>query len=66
MNVAAGNHSRADKDLQAAREVRDRFLHKYPEFLTEDPENEGAVFDQMLPMWVTQFSGILTRGRKVR
>ena len=52
----------AEGELRAAREVRDRYLKAYPRYLKDDPNDEVAVFDQMLPMWVSQFSGKLQQG----
>lgn len=46
--------------------MRDRFLIEYPQYLTVDPADEVAVFDQMLPMWVTQFTGPLQEGGRRR
>ena len=61
-----GRVEEAEKELKTALSEKSEFLEKYPEFLVDDDQNEGAVFDQMLPMWVMQLSGPLqTGGRSV-
>ncbi|MCJ1246224.1 hypothetical protein MMC30_003430 [Trapelia coarctata] len=57
-----GNTQGAKEELKAARAVRDEFLKLYPQYLVPDPADESAVFDQMLPMWVSQFTGKLQKG----
>lgn len=52
-----GRGKEAEIQLQQARVVRDRYLAKYPHWLTEDPNDELAVFDQMVCMWSGRYTG---------
>ena len=60
--TALGKDTAAEKELKAARAVKEDYLKQYKEFLEEDPENEVAVFDQMLPMWSMATTGLLGKG----
>ncbi|PVH81623.1 hypothetical protein DL98DRAFT_489524 [Cadophora sp. DSE1049] len=57
-----GNPEAAEKELKAARAVKQQYLELYQEFLVDDADNEAAVFDQMLPMWSMATTGPLARG----
>jgi hypothetical protein len=48
--TALGKDTAAEKELKASRAVKEDYLKQNKEFLEEDPDNEAAVFDQMLPM----------------
>ncbi|KAM5472504.1 hypothetical protein MauCBS54593_003096 [Microsporum audouinii] len=64
---ALGQDDKADEERNAAMSKINGFKEKYSEFIIEDPENEAAVFDQILPIWIMQTSGKLQdggRGRK--
>lgn len=56
----------ADKERQEAMSSKNELMEEFPEFLTEDPENEAAVFDQILPIWIIQMSGKLQDGGRNR
>lgn len=56
----------AAKQLNSAKKVKGELLKKYSEFLHDDPDNEAAVYDQMLPMWILQTSGPLQQGGRKR
>jgi hypothetical protein len=60
--TALGKDNAAEKELKAARAVKKDYLKQYKEFLEEDPDNEAAVFDHMLPMWSMATSGVLAKG----
>ncbi len=62
MLTALGKHEEAAKELQNARAVKEKYLKDFPEFLFDDATNEAAVYDQMLPMWILQTSGLLQEG----
>ncbi|KAK0099728.1 hypothetical protein ONS95_013378 [Cadophora gregata] len=57
-----GNDDAAEKELKAARAVKQQYLEIYQEFLVDDPDDEAAVFDQMVPMWSMATTGPLARG----
>ncbi|KAF2446062.1 hypothetical protein P171DRAFT_519658 [Karstenula rhodostoma CBS 690.94] len=52
-----GQTAKANQYLQEARNVRDRYLRMYPQWLEVDPDNELGVFDQMVCMWSGRFTG---------
>ena len=62
MLASLGEKHEADKELETALLEKSWFLKNYPQFLFDDEQNEGAIFDQMLPMWVLQLSGPLQTG----
>ncbi|KAK0732045.1 P-loop containing nucleoside triphosphate hydrolase protein [Lasiosphaeris hirsuta] len=52
----------AARELRSAKLVKDKYLEEFSEFLNQDKDNEAAVYDQMVPIWVLQTSGPLHEG----
>ncbi len=59
---ALGKEEEAVRELADAKKVKDKYLEEFPAFLKEDEDNEAAVYDQMVPIWILQTSGPLQEG----
>ena len=53
-----GENSEAEKQRNAARKTRERFMKEYPAYLAITDDDE-AVFDQMVSIWAGRFTGKL-------
>lgn len=56
-----GEKSEAEKQRNAARKTRERFMQDYQGYLPRTGDDE-AVFDQMVSIWVGRFTGKLKQG----
>ena len=46
-----GEHAEAMTHKTRAEEIRNRMMKAYPEYLKEYPDNEVALYDQMISIW---------------
>ena len=46
-----GEHDEAVTHNAHAEVIRDKMLKAHPEYLKEYPDNEVAIYDQMIPIW---------------
>lgn len=46
-----GEHDEAAIHESQAGTIRDKLLKAHPEYLQECPENEVAIYDQIIPIW---------------
>jgi hypothetical protein len=53
---ALGRQEDATVSIQKAYATRDKLMRLHPQFLKEDPGDESAVFNQMIPIWSGRFS----------
>ena len=53
-----GENSEVEKQRNAARKTRERFMKEYPVYLPITDEDE-AIFDQMVSIWAGRFTGKL-------
>ena len=53
-----GEESDAEKQRNAAKKTRDRFMEDYEDYLPAT-DNYEAVFDQMVSIWAGRFTGKL-------
>ena len=53
-----GEESEAEKQRNASKKTRDRFMKDYEDYLPVTDDDE-AVFDQMVSIWAGQFTGKL-------
>ena len=56
-----GENSEAEKQRNAARKTRERFMKDYPAYLPRTDHDE-AIFDQMVSIWAGRFTGKLKQG----
>lgn len=53
-----GGNAEAEKQRNAARKTRERFMEEYPAYLPVT-DDEEAVFDQIISIWAGLFTGKL-------
>lgn len=46
-----GQHDKAMIHKIQAEAIRDKMLRAHPEYLKEYPDNEVAIYDQLIPIW---------------